>query len=91
MRNPERLIFIPQGDSNRPDQEGVVFRQAKRLAGDLRDQAWIGGWIAVTGVKVIARFPWETPRSFVRWPVTYAEGCLVCVRTIGTRNRAENN
>lgn len=73
---------MPLGDRRDPDLRNAAFRQAKFLSGEILDREEAVGNKVMASISLIDRFPWESPLTFIRRPVTKMEGYVIEFREI---------
>lgn len=82
MRNPERIIFVPLGDKNRPDLEQAAFDEAWELNHEVIEKEYSKGRIVIGGIESLQRLSFINPIYYLKKGITSLGGYLIKVEEI---------
>ena len=80
MANPERKIFVPLGDKNRPDLEKAAFDETWELNREIIEEEYSQGRIVVGGIESLQKLPFINPIYYLKKGITAMGGYLVTIK-----------
>ena len=79
MINPERKIYVPLGDKNRPDLEKAAFDEAWNLNREIIDNECSEGRIVVGIVESLQKLPFINPIYYLKKGIIAMGGYLISI------------
>jgi len=79
MANPERKIYVPLGDKNRPDLEKAAYDEAWNLNHEIIESEDAKGRIVVGIVESLHRLPFINPIYYFKKGIIAMGGCLISI------------
>ncbi|MCJ7792826.1 MAG: hypothetical protein MUP45_02515 [Candidatus Marinimicrobia bacterium] len=79
MVNPERKIYVPLGDKNRPDLEKAAFDEAWNLNHEIIENEYLAGRIVVGRVESLHRLPFINLIYYFKKGIITMGGYLISI------------
>lgn len=82
MKSPERIIYVPLGDKNRPDLEQAAFDEAWELNHEVIEKEYSKGRTVIGRIESLQRLSFINPIYYLKKGITSLGGCLVKIEEV---------